>query len=75
MFLKCVACEFRELHPEVFPDEIFPPTIEQLFRLAIDEGEFPISINREKAVAGFFENVGHFVNGFLQLGAGLVAFH
>src|SRR5947209_16490475 len=71
MRLERVPPELRQLHPNIFADQIFTPALEQSFGLPINESELPVPIHREKSVTGLLEDVGHFPNRFLQFRAGM----
>ena len=64
----------RELFPEILTEQSFALRSEHLLRFRIQVGEIPLRIEGEKAIARFFQNVGHAPCRFLKRDPVLVAF-
>ena len=73
ILFKSVAGEIGKFHPEIFAQKIVAASVEQFFRLSIDEGEFPVPVHGEKSIARLFQDVGHSPDCFLQLSPHLIA--
>ena len=73
ILFESVARELWKFHPEILANQIFATPVEQFFRLPIYKRKSPVSIYRKKSVAGFFQDIGHFSDHFLQFRPRLVA--